>query len=152
MTFFESPHRPNWIKNRGENPSLSVRKFGVILGLVFAIFRVVFFDSNTGAGTSLILGYIGSGARFLTMYVLLGNDCNNVWSHHKGWLATKKPNFAVINETQLKWVLGFFWLPVFGIFFTRRFLVFFLRGASAHPKLGFFLRATLYLGSFVEVS
>ena len=51
----------------------------------------------------------------------------------------KKPNFAVINETQLKWILGFFlragfWgffhAPVFGGFFARRPVV-----AACRPPL-----------------
>ena len=58
--------------------------------------------------------------------------------------AQKNPNFAVINETQLKWVLGFFLRAGFWVFFyapTRRGALpppSFLLGTRPHQKWGFF--------------
>ena len=63
----------------------------------------------------------------------------------------KNPNFAVINETQLKWIFGDFLRAGFWGFFyapTRRGALpppsFFL-GTRPHRKWGFFLRAGFWV-------
>ena len=70
------------------------------MGLILAIFRIVFFDSNRGTGKSLILGYTGS--LFAPKYGNPPSGMRFVVPGIFGLFCVTKINKKVFNEARLE--------------------------------------------------